>query len=258
MLRRLFRPLFQISHGDLATLGNAACGMLAITYFLDGTRSAILVGMLLLVVGAFLDSIDGMLVRRYGSSHRFGPLLDSLADVVSFCLAPAVLIYTLWYDLSRGPALSLSGVWDAPNLLALTGALLVGLLGVLRLARFTHEREEQLRYFSGMPTPAMMVLTLLVCLRFSWLTGDTAAWPPALLGLVAFAMVTTLPFLKARGQLLLPIFGAVLLLQFAILVAWQSHAAWEPFWVVAALLDAGYILGSPLWVLRNDPGWRSG
>ena len=71
-------------------------------------------------------------------------------------------------------------------------------------------------------------------------------------------MVTTLPFLKARGQLLLPIFGAVLLLQFAILAAWQPHVAWEPFWVVAALLAAGYILGSPLWVLRNDPGWRSG
>lgn len=258
MLRRLFRPLFQVSYGDLATLGNAGCGLLAITYFLDGTRSAILIGMLLLVVGAFLDSIDGMLVRRYGSSHRFGPLLDSMADMVSFCLAPMALIYTLWYNLSRGPALSLSGDWDAPNMLALVGALLVGLLGVLRLARFTYEREEQLRYFSGMPTPAMMVLVLTVCLRFSWLTDNTATWPPALLGLAAFAMVTTLPLLKARGQMLLPIFGAVLLLQLAILAAWQRYAVWELLWFVAALLTAVYIIGSPLWVLRNDPDWRSG
>ena len=258
MLRRLFRPLFQVSYGDLATLGNAGCGLLAITYFLDGTRSAILIGMLLLVFGAFLDSIDGMLVRRYGSSHRFGPLLDSMADMVSFCLAPMALIYTLWYNLSRGPAFSLSGDWDAPNMLALVGALLVGLLGVLRLARFTHEREEQLRYFSGMPTPAMMVLVLTVCLRFSWLTGNTAMWPPALLGLAAFAMVTTLPLLKARGQMLLPIFGAVLLLQLAILAAWQRYAVWELLWFVAALLTAVYIIGSPLWVLRNDPDWRSG
>ena len=258
MLRRLFRPLFQISYGDLATLGNAGCGLLAITYFLDGTRSAILIGMLLLVVGAFLDSIDGMLVRRYGSRHRFGPLLDSMADMVSFCLAPMALIYTLWYNLSRGPAFSLSGDWDAPNMLALVGALLVGLLGVLRLARFTYEREEQLRYFSGMPTPAMMVLVLTVCLRFSWLTGNTATWPPALLGLAAFAMVTTLPLLKARGQMLLPIFGAVLLLQLAILAAWQRYAVWELLWIVAALLTAVYIIGSPLWVLRNDPDWRSG
>ena len=258
MLRRLFRPLFQVSYGDLATLGNAGCGLLAITYFLDGTRSAILIGMLLLVVGAFLDSIDGMLVRRYGSSHRFGPLLDSMADMVSFCLAPMALIYTLWYNLSRGPAFSLSGDWDAPNMLALVGALLVGLLGVLRLARFTYEREEQLRYFSGMPTPAMMVLVLTVCLRFSWLTGNTAMWPPALLGLAAFAMVTTLPLLKARGQMLLPIFGAVLLLQLAILAAWQRYAVWELLWFVAALFTAVYIIGSPLWVLRNDPDWRSG
>ena len=258
MLRRLFRPLFQVSYGDLATLGNAGCGLLAITYFLDGTRSAILIGMLLLVTGAFLDSIDGMLVRRYGSSHRFGPLLDSMADMVSFCLAPMALIYTLWHNLSRGPAFSLSGDWDAPNMLALVGALLVGLLGVLRLARFTYEREEQLRYFSGMPTPAMMVLVLTVCLRFSWLTGNTATWPPALLGLAAFAMVTTLPLLKARGQMLLPIFGAVLLLQLAILAAWQRYAVWELLWIVAALLTAVYIIGSPLWVLRNDPDWRSG
>ena len=256
MLRRLFRPLFRISYGDLATLANAACGLLAITYFLDGTRDAILVGMMLLVVGAFFDSIDGMLVRRYGTSHRFGPLLDSLADAISFCLAPALLVYTLWYDLERGPALSLAGEWDSGNLLALAGALLVGLLGVLRLARFTHDREEQLRHFSGMPTPAMLVLVLVVCLRWSWLSGDGAIWPPALLGLSAFAMVTTLPFLKARGQNQLPIFGAVLLLQFALLAAWLDHAAWELLWVAAALLDAGYILGSPLWVLRNDPGWR--
>ncbi|MEE3207552.1 MAG: CDP-alcohol phosphatidyltransferase family protein [Candidatus Thermoplasmatota archaeon] len=258
MLRRLFRPLFQVSYGDLATLGNAGCGLLAITYFLDGTRSAILIGMLLLVVGAFLDSIDGMLVRRYGSSHRFGPLLDSMADMVSFCLAPMALIYTLCHNLSRGPAFSLSGDWDVPNMLALTGALLVGLLGVLRLARFTYEREEQLRHFSGMPTPAMMVLVLIVCLRFSWLTGNTATWPPALLGLMAFSMVTTLPLLKARGQMLLPIFGAVLLLQLAILAAWQRYAVWELLWTVATLFTAIYIIGSPLWVLRNDPDWRSG
>jgi len=257
MLRRLFRPLFKISVGDLATLANAACGLLAITYFLDGTRDAILIGMLLLVVGAFFDSIDGMLVRKYGSSHRFGPLLDSLADVISFCLAPALLVYTLWYDLERGPALSLAGV-DLPNLLALAGALLVGLLGVLRLARFTHDREEQLHHFSGMPTPAMLVLVLIVCLRWSSLSGDAATWPPALLGLAAFLMVTTLPFLKARGQVMLPVFGAVLLLQFAILAAWQDHAAWLPLWTAAALLDGGYILGSPLWVLRNDPEWRRG
>ncbi len=256
MLRRLFRPLFRISVGDLATLANAACGMLAITYFLDGTRDAILVGMLLLIVGAFFDSIDGMLVRKYGSSHRFGPLLDSLADVISFCLAPALLVYTLYYDLSRGPALSLSGGVDLPNLLALAGALLVGLLGVLRLARFTHDREEQLRHFSGMPTPAMMVLVLTVCLRWSWLTGDGATWPPALLGLAAFTMVSTLPYHKARGPNQLPLFGAVLLLQFALLAAWLDHAAWELLWTAAALLDAGYLFGSPLWVLRNDPGWR--
>jgi len=138
MLRRLFRPLFKISYGDLATLANAACGMLAITYFLDGTRDAILVGMLLLIVGAFFDSIDGMLVRRYGTSHRFGPLLDSLADVISFCIAPTLLVYTLYYNIERGPALSLSGGVDLPNLLALAGALLVGLLGVLRLLRNTY------------------------------------------------------------------------------------------------------------------------
>ena len=256
MLRRLFRPLFKISYGDLATLANAACGMLAITYFLDGTRDAILVGMLLLIVGAFFDSIDGMLVRRYGTSHRFGPLLDSLADVISFCLAPALLVYTLYYNLEREPALSLSDGVDLPNLLALAGALLVGLLGVLRLARFTHDREEQLRHFSGMPTPAMLVLVLVVCLRWSLLSDDTAMWPPALLGLAGFTMVTTLPFLKARGRVMLPVFGAVLLLQFAILAAWRDHAAWEMLWTAAALLDAGYILGSPLWVLHNDPGWR--
>lgn len=256
MLRKLFRPLFKISYGDLATLANAACGLLAITYFLDGTRDAVLVGMLLLVVGAFFDSIDGMLVRKYGSSHRFGPLLDSLADVISFCLAPALLVYTLYYDLERGPALSFAGGWDSGNLLALAGALLIGLLGVLRLARFTHDREEQLRYFSGMPTPAMLVLVLVVCLRWSSLSGDAATWPPVLLGAGAFLMVSTLPYIKARGQQQLPIFGAVLLLQFALLAAWLDHAAWELLWVAAALLDTGYILGSPLWVLRHDPGWR--
>ena len=58
--------------------------------------------------------------------------------------------------------------------------------------------------------------------------------------------------------MLLPIFGAVLLLQLAILAAWQRYAVWELLWTVAALFTAIYIVGSPLWVLRNDPDWRSG
>src|SRR5687767_7146160 len=89
-----------------------------------------------------LDTLDGFIARLTNSSSAFGVQLDSLADVVSFGLAPAILAFT-W------------GLWPLGRLGWAVGFLYVT-AAAMRLARFniqTHTPSDK-RYFAGMPSPA--------------------------------------------------------------------------------------------------------
>ncbi len=97
---------------------------------------------IILLAGVF-DSMDGKLARLFGNSSNFGIEIDSLADMVSFCLAPSVLIYTLYtHDM---PGLSGELIASAPLI-----------VGAVRLARFNViQGEKPTSYFVGLPTPIM-------------------------------------------------------------------------------------------------------
>ena len=101
----------------------------------------------LVVLAAFLDGLDGFVAKVSKGTSRFGIELDSLADVVSFGAAPAVIVYSL-----RLPFLG-PGNW-------LLGAVFL-LSGAFRLARFnlTATREEK-HVFLGLPVPAAAVSLL--------------------------------------------------------------------------------------------------
>src|SRR3979409_2032827 len=107
------------------------------------------------------DMLDGRAARRLGADSRFGAQLDSLADLVSFGVAPTIIIYT-WSLWKMGDA-----GWIA--------ALIFCACSAIRLARFNVEsvRDEGATkgnpYFTGLPTPAaacMAVLPLLI--SFQW------------------------------------------------------------------------------------------
>jgi CDP-diacylglycerol--serine O-phosphatidyltransferase len=123
---------------SLLTVGNIFCGFYSIVSSMKGDLelAAILIGWALL-----LDALDGRVARLANATSEFGKEFDSLADVVSFGVAPGVLAYT-W-------ALKL---WPRVGWLA---CFLFLICGAMRLARFNIQKQvDDKRFFVGMPIPA--------------------------------------------------------------------------------------------------------
>lgn len=137
---------------DLLTLGNAGCGMasvlLAMQYVATGERSMLAYAMGVLPIALVLDVLDGHVARARHASSPLGADLDSLADVVSFGVAPAAV----------GFALGLRGLFDAILLVYFVGC------GISRLARFNVTSEQlagpsgKVAYYEGTPIPTSLLL----------------------------------------------------------------------------------------------------
>jgi CDP-diacylglycerol---serine O-phosphatidyltransferase len=146
---------------DLFTLANACAGMASIlammSYLLtpEPWRVNLAFGLLPLALG--FDIADGVVARRHPRSSLFGQELDSLADVVSFGVAPVVIAY----------GLGMRGGWDALIFLFFVGC------GISRLARFNITAAElsdatgKVRYFEGTPIPSSVGLVLILAGCFS-------------------------------------------------------------------------------------------
>src|SRR5213075_2300066 len=157
---------------DAFTIGNAACGTIAIFLCLDylaaDNRRFLWTSFLLLPLALVCDVLDGYIARLNESRQSFlGADLDSLADVISFGVAPAVLGFTL----------GLRGGWD---MLILTYFVVCG---VSRLARFNvtasdlaDEETGKVKYFEGTPIPTSVVLVIMLGLAFHFNRIDQDMW----------------------------------------------------------------------------------
>jgi len=121
---------------SLFTVANIFCGFLSIIASSRGQfeRSAVLI-----LVAIFADVLDGRIARLTGTATRFGEEFDSLADVVSFGVAPALLAFQ-W------------GLWEVPRV-GMAVAFLFLVAGSIRLARFSSSQHDSLD-FIGLPIPA--------------------------------------------------------------------------------------------------------
>jgi CDP-diacylglycerol--serine O-phosphatidyltransferase len=138
---------------DFLTLANAACGVAAIflaMIYLGNHSIASFLAAAAMAPAAFLfDVLDGRVARKRHTHSALGRELDSLADVISFGVAPAAL----------GFAAGLRGGWDWVALIYFVSC------GVSRLARFNVTAEElsagheKVAYFEGTPIPTSVVLT---------------------------------------------------------------------------------------------------
>lgn len=128
---------------NLLTLGNLFCGavgtLLTVAYICGATTS-LAVPFYLMLGSALLDFCDGFAARLLGQYSPVGKELDSLADVVSFGLLPALIFMALFLAMGGAQAWSLL-------------ALIVVLFSALRLAKFNID-ESQSDSFVGLPTPA--------------------------------------------------------------------------------------------------------
>ena len=173
---------------NLATLANAAVGIGAILYTLAGNR---LWGMLLIACGIVFDGMDGILSRRSLSPTRgFGRVADSIADAITFGLAPATIVLVHTND---------TGLWNQFSVEAWIVASLYLVLAVARLCYFTL-RGYQRPDFLGAPTPQSALAMIIVALAFDTpgFLGATPLLFFALIAAVAVLMVVPIPFPKIR------------------------------------------------------------
>ena len=164
---------------SLFTLANLFCGWSCIVYAMRGdlATAAPFIG-----VAMVLDMLDGRIARMTGTASEFGVQLDSLADVVSFGMAPAVLAYA-W---GLAPLGRLG--WAAGFFFVTAAAL--------RLARFNIQKNTDKRYFVGLASPA--AAAIVASTVFYYPAGLTAR-PEALVAVVlvivpALLMVSTIRF----------------------------------------------------------------
>ena len=136
----------------LFTLANLFCGYASIVHAMrrDFETAALLIG-----IAMILDTLDGFIARLTNSSTAFGLEFDSLADVVSFGLAPAILAFS-W------------GLWPLLRVGWATGFLFVT-AAAMRLARFNIQSAAAAdkRFFVGMPSPAAAGVTAATVLPLS-------------------------------------------------------------------------------------------
>jgi len=140
---------------DWLTLANAVCGAGGVLASLDFVQSRdvsrLLVACALVALALVFDVLDGRVARWRRESSMMGRELDSLADVISFGVAPAAIAY----------AAGMQGFWDAIILMYFVAC------GVSRLARYNVTADAlsqggKVRYFEGTPIPTSIVLVGLV------------------------------------------------------------------------------------------------
>lgn len=168
---RHFSMIREFHLADLFTLANAACGMASIFFtllYVDSAQAVHFFAAAAMAPAALLfDVLDGRIARWRQEHSPLGRELDSLADIVSFGVAPAAL----------GFAAGLRGGWDWIALIYFVGC------GVSRLARFNVTAEQlaegggKVAYFEGTPIPTSVVLTaVLAFAAWQGRLGESLYW----------------------------------------------------------------------------------
>jgi CDP-diacylglycerol--serine O-phosphatidyltransferase len=215
---------------NLLTTGNLFSGLFSILAVFDANYVAAAVAILVAIV---FDMLDGKSARWMNSTSQFGVEYDSLADLVSFGVAPGLLIYS-W-------ALSTHGMLGSAVLFAFVAC------GALRLARFNvMTATTESKYFTGLPIPAAASVIATLVIFDHHIVRMGAEIKPLLILIMtlslAFLMVSTVKYrsfkdLKFRGgqhfnYLVWAILGLMLV------VAWPQ--------LMLFVLAAGYALLGPV------------
>ena len=216
---------------NAATLSSLILGVSAIIVL--GDRHFITAS-ILIAIAAMLDVLDGHLAQRFNAITDIGTQLDSLADMVSFGVAPTLLIYYIMRDVGVSPYV------------ALGGSILFVLAGALRLARYNVMGAERSAYFTGMPIP--LGCALIIAGSF-WQHWSLAIWWLIGVAIVSYLMISPFPYPKAKHLSQAPL-SAWLILASVSVLSWYA-AGWQslPF----ALLVTYAILG-PLYARRTNDG----
>jgi len=172
---------------SVATFSSLMCGVLAIMVLSDGYN--FLLTALLILLGSILDVLDGQLAVRLNAETAMGKELDSLADVITFGVAPTMLVYRL---------LLIVGV---DRYVAIFTSLAFVMAGAYRLARFNTRPSDRRGYFKGLPIPMASALLITASFWQHWVINIW--WTVAVIS-VSYLMVSPFPYPKSTRVLALP------------------------------------------------------
>jgi CDP-diacylglycerol--serine O-phosphatidyltransferase len=241
--QRLHRAKFALP--SFVTLLSIACGFGSIVISVDnayiGSAQDYQMAAVLLVLAGVFDALDGFVARATGTSSEFGVQLDSIADVMNFGCAPAVLLYCYGFVLlghEHGTLLRMGGI----------ASFIFVACGALRLARFNvNVGRTDPRYFVGMPITAgaACVASVVVAWPEPARTLEHAGLIVVLLFAVGGLMVSTIRFPSSKQK---NRWGALVALLVCIgLLLWLTTAFFALFFAVYVALT-----------LALNLAWKSG
>lgn len=203
---------FPLSLADFFTILNGLFGMLAIFMIFSGEQGY---AIRLILLAVLADGMDGIVARKIGSS---GGYLDEFSDVISFCVVPCLMIYTI------------SDIHIVARFMACSIFLI---FGMIHLVRYHFGKKD---YFIGIPTPsATLVIVMMMCLSIDpWIIVASAI-------LLSFLMISNLEYPRIKG--VFSIIAALLI--FLVLIFGGSYGSFAPLSLLAGVIF--YIILGPFY-----------
>ena len=231
---------------NLLTSAALFAGFYSIIKGINGSYEAACIA---IIVAGILDGLDGRVARLTNTQSDFGEQYDSLADLISFGLAPALLAFN--WSLA-----SLSEIGTLPGKLGWLAAFLFAACAALRLARFnTQAGIADKRYFQGLASPAAAG-TLVFTIWFfvdNGVAGETVRWliffETIALGILMFTNVRYYSFKGTPGGQKVPAVWLLLALLIIVLLALDP-----PF--IGMILGCTYVLSGLLITMAGRRNWK--
>lgn len=179
---------------NLVTIGNLFCGFLAIVYASSGRYDK---AVFAVFIGIILDGLDGRVARKLNVSSKFGVEFDSLADLVTFGIAPAYLMYEWCFR-------------ETADEFGVMVCFLYALADACRLARFNIEDDNDIKQsgFTGVPSPAgaAMIVSVVGLFPDFNLKEISVAICTVYILTVSYLMISNIPYpsiknLKFKNQI---------------------------------------------------------
>lgn len=233
----LYRRRYAVPNA--VTVGNMFCGFIAIMYASSGRLEKAVFAILIAIL---LDGLDGRVARRLNATSKFGVEFDSFSDLVSFGLAPAVMMYHWAFQRSADE-------------IGVAVTFLYALCAASRLARF-NIASENLKSFTGMPTPgaAAFIAAMVFTAPYQHDSYGLVVLATVALVIAAYLMVSTIEFLSVKQLKLSGIkLKGRLFIGLVIALVWKSPS------LGLLLLSGAYVASGPFMRIRHLlPGWLGG
>jgi CDP-diacylglycerol---serine O-phosphatidyltransferase len=221
---------------NLLTSGNFFCGILSITFSLD---EKFYFAAIAITVGMFFDALDGAAARRNKSTSAFGVQYDSLTDLVTFGVAPMVMMYNMGLN-----------QLGAGGRMGLAIAFLYSVCTALRLARFNAQSGSGMKKsFTGLPSPAaacFLASYVMVTHEYGVLESFSK-YTPVLMIIAAYLMISNVKYPRVSNAELRRKKPFVHLVVVLLIVAGMLLFIHEALFIIFA----GFLLQGPLVKLHH-------